>query len=113
MILKKSAFLGLIVLLSGIALLGWLLGQEQIHPGQVVPKCARFLRISEPGKVEQRAQMPYNNQEKYDQILEELQAKPEHERAKEQEKRLAAHMDMLAACPPNDPMLAQALYNKG
>lgn len=113
MLLKKSAFLGFIFLLTGIALLGWLLWQEQISWGQVIPACTGLFPNSDSDKVEQWAQKPYNNQEKYDQILEELQAKPEHERVKEQEKRLAAHLEMLVACPPKDPLLAQALYGKG
>ena len=118
MTLKKSLFLGLVVLLAGSGLLGWLLWQKQAGLDQVIPWHTRIIRTSDPSQAGQWAQISLNNQEKYNQMFEELQAnvlqaKSEQDLTSEQEKRLQADLEMLASCPPNDPSLAQALYGKG
>ncbi len=111
--LKKSALLGLVVLLAGIGLLGWLLWQKQARVAQILPWYEGLFRTSAPTKTGQWPQMPHTDQEKFDQILEELQALSEQDRVKEQEKRLQADLEMLASYPPDDPLLAQVLYGKG
>jgi molecular chaperone GrpE (heat shock protein) len=113
MTLKKLTCLGLIVLLAGSSLLACLLWQEEARLDRVTLWYGGIFRTSNSERNGHRGQMPYSSQENFDKILEELQAQSEEDRAKGQEKRLHANLERLVLSPPDDPLLAQALYGKG
>jgi len=112
MTIKKLICLGLIVLLAGSGLLGSVLWKEEARLDRVKLWYGGILRTSNAKKNVQWGQMPYNSQENFDKMLEELQAQSDEERAKGQEERLHANLERLVLSPPEDPLLAQALYGR-